>query len=155
MTGRPSKLYLVALLVAIAFLPFVATADNPIAYRIGPGAQFSCSAAVPSHISTRGTMWCNSSDNNKLYYTDPLGTSTALGQTQPFQLMTATFTASDSASLSWSNIGGTQYVFAGVPIVTDGGGGVVLHVINKTTTGATLKASAPFTGTVAVTVVSN
>lgn len=80
---------------------------------------------------------------------DPTGTSGALPQ-----LITATFTAVDNVALTWSNLGGTQYIHAGIPIVTDGGGGVVFHLTNKTSTGATLNASAPWTGTVAVSVFS-
>lgn len=70
------------------------------------------------------------------------------------QLLVATFTAADNVALTWTNNGGTQYVAVGVPIVTDGGGGVVFHLTNKTSTGATLNASAPWTGTVAVLVIS-
>lgn len=68
------------------------------------------------------------------------------------QLLVATFTAVDNVALSWSNLGGTQYVHVGTPIITDGGGGVVFHLTSKTSTGATLNASAPWTGTVAVAI---
>lgn len=70
------------------------------------------------------------------------------------QLAVATFTAVDHVSLTWTNNGGTQYVAVGTPIVTDGGGGVVFHLTSVTSTGATLNASAPWTGTVAVLVIS-
>jgi hypothetical protein len=72
------KLGLFALLL---LFPFAALADNPIAFRIGPGAQMTCSASAPTHISTRGTVWCNSSDGNRLYYTDPSAVSTVFGST--------------------------------------------------------------------------
>lgn len=79
------------------------------------------------------------------------GTRTAI----PFaQLVTATFAAVDHVTVTWSNIGGTQYVFQGVPNVTDGGGGVVFHTTSLTSTGATLNASAPWTGTVQLSIVS-
>lgn len=70
------------------------------------------------------------------------------------QLATASFTATDTATLSWSNRGGTQYIDVGTPIVTDGLGGVTFYLTGVSSTGATLHASAPFTGTVAVFVVS-
>lgn len=69
--------FLVALAVLTA--PLAAHAQNSIAYRLGPGGQMTCSSGVPTHISTRGTVWCNSSDSNKLHYTDPSGADIALG----------------------------------------------------------------------------
>jgi hypothetical protein len=53
-------------------------ADNTVAYRVGPGTQQTCRATPPDHISTRGVFWCNSSDGDKPYYTDPDGASAAL-----------------------------------------------------------------------------
>jgi hypothetical protein len=116
----------------------------------------TCSASVPSHIATRGTVWCNSSDGNKAYYTDPSGASSVIGGGVGGipQLLTATFTATDSATLTWTNLGGTQFIFSGPPVITDGLGGVTFYVTGKTSTGATLHASASFTGSVAVSVVS-
>lgn len=70
------------------------------------------------------------------------------------QIINATFSASDTASISWSNLGGTQFVGVGVPVVTDGLGGVALWLSNKTSTGATLNASAPWTGSVMVFVIT-
>ena len=79
------------------------------------------------------------------------GTRTAL----PFaQIVTATFTAVDNVAVSWSNLGGTQSVFQGVVNITDGGGGVVFHTTSLTSTGCTLNASAPFTGTVKLSIVT-
>lgn len=79
------------------------------------------------------------------------GTRTAI----PFaQIVTATFAAVDNVAVSWSNLGGTQSVFPGVINVTDGGGGVALHTTNLTSTGCTLNASAPFTGTVKLSIVT-
>lgn len=81
---------------------------------------------------------------------DPAGTSGALPQ-----LVLVTFTNTDSAAVTWSNVGGsTQHLFVGPPVVTDGGGAIVFHWTNKTSTGATLNASAPWTGTVSVSVFS-
>jgi hypothetical protein len=65
--------------LALLLVSSVAFAQNSVAYRLGPGAQMTCSTGVPTHISTRGALWCKSTDSNKLYYTDPSGTSTALG----------------------------------------------------------------------------
>lgn len=64
---------------AVAAFPLAAHAQNAIAYRLGPGAQMTCVSGVPTHISTRGTVWCKSTDSNKLHYTDPSGTDIALG----------------------------------------------------------------------------
>lgn len=68
-------------LVALAILgcPLVAHAQNAIAFRLGPGAQMTCMTGVPTHVSTRGTIWCSSADANKLHYTDPSGADIALG----------------------------------------------------------------------------
>lgn len=70
------------------------------------------------------------------------------------QLMTAAFSAVDNVALTWNNVGGTQYVLVSTPVVTDGAGGVAFFLTNMTSTGATLNASAPWTGTVAVAVIS-
>ena len=62
----------------------------------------------------------------------------------------ATFTASDSASLTWSNpLSVANYPIAvGPAVVTDGGGPVSVYAdgSTETTTGVTIRASAPFTG---------
>lgn len=73
----------------------------------------------------------------------------------PFaQIVTVSFAAVDNMAVSWSNLGGTQAIFQGVTNVTDGGGGVVLHTTSLTSTGCTLNASAPFTGSVKLSIVS-
>lgn len=66
-------------LLAALLVPVAASAQNSVAYRVGPGAQMTCGTAVPTHVSTRGTVWCKSTDSNKLHYTDPSGTDIALG----------------------------------------------------------------------------
>lgn len=75
------------LLIALAILavPAVAQAQNSIAYRLGVGGQMTCVSSAPTRITTRGMFWCNSSDANKLYYTDPSGTSSAVGGASSLQ----------------------------------------------------------------------
>lgn len=75
----------------------------------------------------------------------------------PSQFMTvgtATFTASDTATVVWNNAFPTTgyHVQVGIPVITDGGGGVVVVAdsTTKTLTGVTLNASGAFTGTVSV-----
>jgi hypothetical protein len=66
----------------------------------------------------------------------------------------ATFTSSDNAVATWNNpFPDTTYIVSpGPPVVTDGGGPVTVFADNttKTTTGITIRASAPFTGYVDV-----
>lgn len=66
----------------------------------------------------------------------------------------ATFTASDTATVTWNNAFPTTsyHVQPGIPTITDGGGGVsvVADLTTRTLTGVTLNASAAFTGTVSV-----
>lgn len=66
----------------------------------------------------------------------------------------ATFSATDSAAITWNNaFPDTTYIISpGVAVPTDGGGPVFITVdaTTKTTTGVTIRASAPFTGTCTV-----
>jgi lysophospholipase L1-like esterase len=66
-------------LVGVIVLPLAVKADNSTAFRVGPGVQMTCSATAPNKISTRGMLWCKSTDGDKLYYTDPSDVSTAVG----------------------------------------------------------------------------
>lgn len=146
--------------VAIAALLFALGGGSAVAGGLFAIAEYGI-RYIPQAISPpncrnpdRVCSWVNSADNN-LYLHTASGADLNITTTAPTpQFMTATFTAVDNVALTWLNLGGTQYVTAGTPVITDGGGGVVLHLTSKTSTGATLKASAPFTGTVAVTVVS-
>jgi hypothetical protein len=64
------------------------------------------------------------------------------------QTVTATFDGTqDSVAVAWANLGGTQRVVGGVTIV-DSAGAVIAYLTNRTTTGATVNASARFSGTV-------
>jgi hypothetical protein len=66
----------------------------------------------------------------------------------------ATFTAADNAVVTWNNsFPDTTYIVSpGPPVVTDGGGPVTVSAdsTTKTTTGITIRASAPFNGYVDV-----
>jgi hypothetical protein len=69
-------------------------------------------------------------------------------------VVTATFTATDNATVTWPNsfVDTTYLIDVGPPTITDGGGPVFLtaDTTTKTTTGVTIRASAPFTGTATV-----
>jgi hypothetical protein len=69
-------------------------------------------------------------------------------------IATATFTATDNATVTWPNsfVDTTYLIDVGPPTITDGGGPVFLtaDTTTKTTTGVTIRASAPFTGTATV-----
>ncbi len=65
-------------------------------------------------------------------------------------LTTAYFVATDNVAVTWPfTFASTSYsIQIGTPVVTDGSCGVVLHAdgATQTTTGVTIRASAPFTG---------
>lgn len=67
---------------------------------------------------------------------------------------TATFTASDAASVMWNNAfpSSSYAVNVGAPTITDGGGGVIVENDGaaQTPTGGVIRASGAFTGTVDV-----
>jgi hypothetical protein len=73
-----TKPAVVALLAAL-LVPVAASAQNSVAYRVGPGIQLGCGAAAPTAAALRGIFWCKSTDSNKLHYTDPSGSDIALG----------------------------------------------------------------------------
>lgn len=114
------------------------------ALRLGNGATTA--------VSSAGTGAIRYSDTS--HDLEQSANGTAWTPIPKFQVSTATFAAVDHVTLSWSNLGGTQSVFVGPPVVTDGLGGVTFYITGMTSTGATLNASAPWTGTVAVSVVS-
>lgn len=67
---------------------------------------------------------------------------------------TATFTASDTATVVWNNaFANTSYhVQVGIPTITDGSGpvSIVADLTTRTLTGVTLNSSGAFTGTISV-----
>lgn len=64
------------------------------------------------------------------------------------QYVKATFAGTDTQTVTWSDLGGTQYVFAGV--ATTDGSTMGADLTNVTRTGATVAAFAPFNGTVTI-----
>lgn len=133
------------------------TLSVAITSNVNPPTLTSTGRAIPS-----GTPWwqfaesrsanANASDTDycnrfAVLFPGPL----------PSQFMTvgtATFTASDTATVVWNNAfpNTTYHVQVGIPTITDGGGGVsvVADSTTKTLTGVTLNASGAFTGTVSV-----
>lgn len=72
---KPAALALLAALL----VPVAASAQNAVAYRVGPGLQLSCGTSAPTASPSRGILWCKSTDSNKLHYTDPSASDIALG----------------------------------------------------------------------------
>lgn len=140
-TAYVSKLAATIAVLAALLIPAVAAAQNDVAARVGPGVQMTCGPNPPTHVSTRGALWCKSTDSNKLYYTDPAGTSgPAAGAGVTFPIANGTNTTSfnyggpqtgtstDYSSRStnplttgdkmWSWGGTGELAFLGVPAAT-------------------------------------
>jgi hypothetical protein len=64
------------LALALLLLPAIAHGQ---AFRLGQGAQMTCRSAAPTAASSRGIVWCKSTDSDALYYTTPAGVSAAVG----------------------------------------------------------------------------
>jgi hypothetical protein len=64
--------------IALALLLLPAIAHGQ-AFRLGQGAQMACRSAAPTAASSRGIVWCKSTDSDALYYTTPAGVSAAVG----------------------------------------------------------------------------
>jgi hypothetical protein len=124
----------------------VVTACNPLVLAL-------TSSVTPGRSIPAGTPWfAFDSDTDfcsrfTVLFPGPL----------PSQFMTvglATFTATDTASVTWNNAfaDATYQVQPGIPTITDGGGpvSVVADLTTRTTTGVQLLASGSFTGTVSV-----
>jgi hypothetical protein len=109
-------------LLAALLAPTVASAQNNVAYKVGPGIQMSCGTTVPTATSTRGILWCKSSDSNKLHYFPPGGSDAAVGgaggSTWPLTNGTSTLTYSFGGSDGASAV--AHRFTAGVGFATDG-----------------------------------
>lgn len=68
------------------------------------------------------------------------------------QTVNVTFTAAQTASPTWTTMPGNYIVVPGQPVVTDSGGPVAIDLTSVTASGATVNASAPFTGTVSLVI---
>jgi hypothetical protein len=64
------------LALLIALFPAISSAQS---FRVGAGIAITPKSAAPTAASTRGTLWVNSGDSNKLYYRVPGGSSAAVG----------------------------------------------------------------------------
>lgn len=64
------------------------------------------------------------------------------------QVVTVTFTAANTATASWTAMPGNYAVIPGQATVTDGSGPVGIDLTSVTSSGATVNASAYFSGTV-------
>lgn len=67
-------------LIAIALLVSASTAHaQDYAYRLEHGIQSIPRASAPSKRTTYGSLWVNSTDSNKWWFTTPAGSSAAVG----------------------------------------------------------------------------
>lgn len=134
-----------------------AGADNSGLLVITPTGALTAplvSTVNPSRSIPAGTPWFAFDGN-----TDLCNRFAVLfpGPTLPSAFRTfavANFSASDNAAITWNNafIDTTYVIQPGVAVPTDGSGPVFISVdgTTKTTTGVTIRASAPFTGTCTV-----
>lgn len=146
------------LLAVLFLLPFTAVADNPIAFRTGPGVQMTCSASAPNHIATRGMVWCKSTDSNKLHYMDTTGADSAIGgghNESNFSAITAgtgntheyldvTMGSSFAAATGASGYA----VDVQVSLTTNTDPGIVWWIVNKTSSSFRINFSGSFNGEV-------
>lgn len=122
----------------------------PVTSNVNPPTISSTGRSIPS-----GTTWWqiaeSASSNTNVSDTDFCNRFEILIPSWPFSaLTTAFFNASDNAVVTWPFAFGSNVysIQIGTPVVTDGGGGVVLHAdgATQTTTGVTIRSSAPFSG---------
>jgi hypothetical protein len=111
--------------------------------------------ASAGRIIPAGTAWWqiaeSASSNTNASDTDFCNRFAILLPSWPFSsITTAYFNATDNVAITWPvSFGSSTYsIQIGTPVVTDGGGGVVLHAdgATQTATGVTIRSSAPFTG---------